>query len=83
MNNIVIEIDKLEIDKEKMGKKLTHLRGAKTQKDVSNAIGISESALAMYEAGKRAPRDEIKLRLAQYYHTGLVELFYNLKVHDL
>ena len=77
------QIANVTIDREAMGEKLTALRGDRTQQEVSNAVGISSSALAMYEAGERAPRDEIKLRLAEYYHTTLEELFFIPKVHEM
>lgn len=71
------------IDTKKMAEKLKLLRGKKTQKEVCSDVGITPSALAMYETGERVPRDEIKVVLAQYYHVTIDELFFNLKVHDM
>ncbi len=80
-------MEKLVIDKEKMAEKLKQFRGEKTQKevclDVGMDVGITPSALAMYETGERVPRDEIKVVLANYYHTTINELFFNLKVHEM
>lgn len=76
-------IANMTIDREKMAEKLISLRGEKTQEEVSKAVGISPSALAMYETGRRAPRDEIKLRLVAYYHTTLQEVFFIPKVHEM
>ncbi len=59
-----------------VGKRLSALRGNKTQEKVASDCGISTSALAMYESGKRMPRDEIKVKLARYYHTTVEELFF-------
>ena len=59
-----------------VGKKLSTLRGSKTQERVANDCGISVSALAMYESGKRMPRDEIKVKLARYYNTTVEALFF-------
>ena len=56
--------------------KLIHLRGDKTQKEVSEAIGISTSTLGMYETGKRIPRDEIKKKIAKYYDVSIEYLFF-------
>lgn len=56
-------------------KKLSQLRGDKSQTAVAAAVGISTSALAMYENGHRVPRDEIKIALAKYYGTTVGELF--------
>lgn len=77
------KIKNMTIDREKMAETLISLRGDKTQQEVSEAVGISPSALAMYEAGERVPRDEIKLRLATYYHRKLEELFFIPKVHEM
>lgn len=57
--------------------KLVALRGGKTQMEVANDIGISLSALVMYETGNRIPRDEIKVRLAKYYGQTVEAIFFN------
>ncbi len=66
-------------DKKLVAKKLTELRQKKqkTQQEVADAVGISVSAIAMYEAGDRVPRDEVKLALAQYYKTSVGYIFFN------
>ncbi len=66
------------IDSIKVGKRLSELRGSKTQEKVANDCGISISAIAMYESGKRMPRDEIKVKLARYYNTTVEKLFFTL-----
>ena len=58
-----------------MNEKLIALRGNRTQEEVAKALGISVSALSMYESGKRVPRDEIKVRMANYYDISLESLF--------
>lgn len=65
-----------------IGDKLRDARGSKTQEEVAKAIGISTSALGMYETDQRVPRDEIKIRLADYYDLGLVELFFDPLRHE-
>lgn len=59
-----------------MAKKLVELRGLKSQNEVSSQIGISTSALSMYENGNRVPRDEIKIKIAKYYKTPVDEIFF-------
>lgn len=59
-----------------IAEKLVSLRGKKSLREVAEANGISISALSMYEAGNRIPRDEIKIRLANYYKVSVEELFY-------
>lgn len=56
--------------------KLLEMRGDRTRKEVSHAVGISESSLQMYECGQRTPRDKTKRALADYYDTSITYLFY-------
>jgi transcriptional regulator with XRE-family HTH domain len=51
-------------------------RGDKPREEVAEAVGISVSALGMYEQGNRVPRDSIKLRLADYYGCTVQQLFF-------
>lgn len=62
--------------------KLIQLRGNRTQSEVARAVGISISALAMYERGERVPRDPIKIALANYYDTPIGDIFFILKTHE-
>ena len=55
------------MDKDKIGKTLRELRGTKSQREVAEAVGITAMAVSLYESGERIPRDEIKMKLAQYY----------------
>ncbi|MGE7979477.1 helix-turn-helix domain-containing protein [Psychrobacillus sp. NPDC093200] len=63
------------MDKMKVGKLLLDLRGETSRKEVSNKIGISVSALQMYENGQRMPKDEIKIEIADYYNKSIEEIF--------
>ncbi|MEC1744160.1 helix-turn-helix transcriptional regulator [Schinkia azotoformans] len=71
------------MNKKRIGKKLLKLRGDKPREEVANAIKISISALQMYENGQRIPRDEIKVRLAEYYKATVQEIFFEHKPHDM
>lgn len=64
------------MNSKEIGKKLVALRGKKSQEEVAKAIGISISALSMYERGERIPRDTIKIRLSSYYQTPIQDIFY-------
>lgn len=64
------------------GKRLKDLRGDLTQTQVANAIGVAPSAIAMYESEQRAPRDEIKIALAKFYHTTVEFIFFTNEGHD-
>ncbi len=63
------------------GAKLKALRGDKTQQEVAEGIGITKSALAMYERDERIPRDEVKIRIAEYFGVSLLYLFFNGSEH--
>lgn len=56
--------------------RLVAARGDRTQQEVADAIGVSVSAIGMYETGMRVPRDNIKVRLAEYFRMSVQELFY-------
>ena len=58
-----------------MNEKLIELRGNRSREEVAKALGISVSALSMYEQGNRIPRDEIKIRMAEFYNISLDALF--------
>ena len=64
-----------------MAEKLRKLRGNKSRQEVAEACGISVSALAMYEAGERVPRDEIKIKLAKFYNRSVNYIFFANRVH--
>ena len=78
-NQIVTESDKiggapLEFD---IAERLKRARGNIPRETVAQAVGITVSAISMYENGQRIPRDEIKVKLADYYHTTVQALFYD------
>ena len=58
-----------------IAERLVQARGNIPRDIVANAVGISLSAISMYENGQRVPRDEIKVKLADYYHTTVQALF--------
>ena len=70
------------MDAKAIGKKLASLRGDKTQEEVARAVGISVSAIGMYESGKRIPRDGVKIALANYYGMNIQSLFFDEDVHS-
>lgn len=71
------------MNKAQIGIKLTELRGDKSRLTVAKALDISNSALQMYENGKRIPRDEIKVRIANYYNRSVQEIFFEKEQHEL
>lgn len=58
------------------GSKLRELRGGKSAETVAKDVGISRSAIAMYETEERVPRDDIKIKLAEYYGSTVQAIFF-------
>jgi len=67
---------------ETIAKRLVQLRGDKPRKEVAADLGISVSALSMYENGHRMPRDDVKKRIAVYYSKTVEELFFDSFSHE-
>lgn len=72
----------MEMDADTIARRLVNLRGKKTQEEVAKALGISTSALSMYECGERIPRDNIKLRISAYYNEPIQEIFFKQSTHE-
>lgn len=64
------------MDSEKIARILVDLRDDKSRAEVAAALNLSVSAVAMYENGDRIPRDETKLKIAEYYGKSVEEIFY-------
>lgn len=67
----------LTMDSKAIGNRLRSLRGDRTQEKVAEDLGMSRSALNMYELGERIPRDCRKIQLAQYYGVTIEQLFFS------
>lgn len=65
------------MDKNKIAQRLISLRGNRTREEVAIDLKISYSALQMYENGERIPRDEIKIRIANYFNTTVQSIFFD------
>lgn len=70
------------MNRKSIAEKLTMLRGNRKRSEVAEEIGISVSALSMYEAGNRVPRDEIKVSIAHHYGTTVEALFFGEEPHN-
>jgi DNA-binding XRE family transcriptional regulator len=60
----------------KYARNLRKLRGKISRQTVAEAIGVTRSAIAMYEQGERVPKDNIKVKLARFYNTTVEAIFY-------
>lgn len=65
------------IQKETTGMMLRKLRGDNTQEEIAAALGITKSSWAMYERDERVPRDEVKVRISNFFGVSVQELFFN------
>ena len=72
------------MDPEKIGRTVKGLREEKgeTSEQMAGALGISQSAVTMYETGKRIPRDEIKIRIAEHFGVTVESIFFPEKQHN-
>ena len=59
-----------------VAERLIKARGDKKREEVASAIGVSLSAITMYENGERTQRDETKIKLAEFYNKTVQELFF-------
>lgn len=71
------------MDKNIIAQKLVALRDDKSREDVATSLNISVSALQMYENGQRIPRDEIKVKLANFYGVSVQSLFFEQQPHEM
>ncbi|WP_302179314.1 helix-turn-helix transcriptional regulator [[Ruminococcus] lactaris] len=65
------------INAKEIGERLVKLRGTTSRDAVAKAVGISISAISMYENGERIPRDAIKIKLAEFYKKSVQEIFFD------
>ncbi|HZK57534.1 MAG TPA: helix-turn-helix transcriptional regulator [Clostridia bacterium] len=68
------------MNRQKMAEKLVELRGDKTREQVAVDLGISYSAIVSYESGERTPRDEMKIKIANYYGENVEDIFFLAQV---
>lgn len=55
---------------------LKKLRGECSQDEIARRIGITKSSWAMYERGERVPRDEVKIKIANFFGKTVQEIFF-------
>lgn len=69
------------IDAKEIGKRLIELRGDLPREEVARKLGVSVSAISMYENGERIPRDAIKIKISELYNRTVQEIFFDLESH--
>lgn len=60
-----------------VSERLKKLRGDIPREKVCVDLGISFSALQSYETGTRIPKDETKIKLADYYGVTVQSIFFD------
>ncbi|MEB8665437.1 helix-turn-helix transcriptional regulator [Bacillus cereus] len=68
---------------ERVAENLINLRNGRSREEVARAVGISVSTLQMYENGQRIPRDNIKIKLANFYGVTVQTIFFDSGQHEV
>ncbi|MCU7756906.1 helix-turn-helix transcriptional regulator [Bacillus cereus] len=68
---------------ERVAENLINLRNGRSREEVAKAVGISISTLQMYENGQRIPRDNIKIKLANFYGVTVQTIFFDCEQHEV
>lgn len=72
-----------DMNYERVAQNLIRLRNEKSREEVARAVGISVSTLQMYENGQRIPRDNIKIKLANFYGVTVQTIFFDSEQHEV
>lgn len=65
------------MDADKIAKRLVALRGDRSRAEIAEKIGVSVSAMQMYENGERIPRDETKKKIADLFGKTVQQIFFD------
>lgn len=67
------------MDRMAMGEKLKMLREkkGKTQAEMAEIIKVSPSSYNQYESGQKVPRDDVKVRIAEYFGKTVQYIFFS------
>ncbi len=64
-----------------IAKRLIELRGENSREWLAEKLGLSVSAIKMYESGSRIPKDDIKIKIANLFGKSVQEIFFDAKPH--
>ena len=65
-------------DRKIIGERLRQLRGSRTQKEVAEALNVSEMSISLWERGERVPSDDLKIKIATYYKKSVQSIFFKV-----
>lgn len=69
---------KIEAINKKLGNKLRKLRlsSSMTRQQLADMLGVTVSAIGMYEQGRRTPSDDIKFKYSMMFDMTVDEIFF-------
>lgn len=69
---------KIEAINKKLGNKLKKLRlsSSMTRQQLADMLGVTVSAIGMYEQGRRTPSDDIKVKYSMMFDMTIDEIFF-------
>ena len=67
------------VDSKTIGRRIRALRKEKglSTFSLALAIGVTDSAIRGYESGERVARDEIKVKIANFFGKSVQEIFFD------
>ena len=65
------------MDRNKLGERLRRLRGDMSQAELGAALGVTKQAILNYELGYRVPTDDLKIKIAEFFHLSVQEIFFD------
>lgn len=67
------------MDRMAMAEKLRTLRlkSGKTQAEMAEILNVSVSSYNQYESGIKVPRDDVKVRIAEYFNRTVQYIFFS------
>lgn len=65
------------VDKAEVGRRLRDIRKYRSQREIADALGVSDTAVGNYERGEITPPDEIKVKYADMTGKTVQEIFFS------
>ena len=65
------------IDKAEIGRRLRDIRKYRSQREIADALGVSDTAVGNYERGEITPPDEVKVKYANMSGKTVQDIFFS------
>lgn len=69
-------IDKEALKTLSVGERIKVLRGEQSQEELASIVGVTPSAIGMYEQNRRMPRGQTQKAIADYFGLLVDDLFF-------